>query len=115
MSEGEFSRGVPDYPNTDGWEVPMTGGANFDLDPLATSVFGWSEAEVAAESQVWLRRERSIGVFLSEFRGLPEWCGGVFGGFGEAGGGGSIGTVSFIWSPYLPLSWIHEPTDTGTS
>jgi hypothetical protein len=115
VSEGEFSRGVPDYPNTDGWEVPMTGGAIFELDRLATSEFGGIDAEASVESQVRLRRGRFIGVFLSEFQGCPEWCGVVFGGFGEGGGGGSIGTVSFIWSPYLPLSWIHEPTDTGTS
>ena len=93
----------------------MTGGAIFDLDRLATSEFGGIEAEASVESQVRLSRGWLIGVFLSEFQGCPEWCGGVFGGFVKGGSDGSIGTGSLVWSPYLALSWIHELTDTGTS
>jgi hypothetical protein len=48
MAYGEFSRAVPVYPNTDGWLVPMTGGAIFDLDPLATSGLGGIDGDVAA-------------------------------------------------------------------
>ncbi len=39
---------------------------------------------MAAESQVWLRRGRGIGVFLGEFQGRREWCGGVFAGIWSA-------------------------------
>jgi hypothetical protein len=65
VPEGEFSRAVQVCPNTDGWEVPMTGGAIFDLDRLATSEFGGIEAEASVESQVMLSRG-----WL--YRGFPE-------------------------------------------
>ncbi len=48
MAYGEFSRGVPIYPGTDAWVIPMTGGAIFDLDPLATSGFGGIDGDVSA-------------------------------------------------------------------
>ena len=48
VAYGEFSRAVPVYPGTNEWLVPMTGGAIFDLDPLATSGFGGIDGDVTA-------------------------------------------------------------------
>lgn len=54
-------------------------------------------------------------MFPGEFQGRPEWSGEVFGCGMVSDGGVSIGTGTLLWSSYLPLSWIQEPTDTGMS
>lgn len=48
VAYGEFSRAVPVYSGTNEWLVPMTGGAIFDLDPLATSGFGGVDGDAEA-------------------------------------------------------------------